>query len=389
MIEIKHKADCSGCHACYNACPKNSIEMKADEEGFLYPVVNKEGCIDCGLCEKACHIIDAFSRKEIKTEAYACINNNEEIRMQSSSGGIFTLIAEKIIDRGGVVFGAAFDEGFNVRHIGIQNKEDLALFRGSKYVQSTIGNSYKEAKKFLDDGRVVLFTGTPCQTDGLLKYLKKDYDNLYVQDIICHGAPSPKVWQKYLSFVKNKFPANFKEIYFRNKKFGWLKFSVLFKGEDGSEEIVPLTEDNYMKAFLRDLSLRPSCYACHSKSYDRNSDITLADFWGIQKLDPSMHDDKGTSLCLVHTEKGRKLFSEIEADIRFKKVDLEDALKNNSPYYQSVQKPFNRRAFFKKVNENSFDKVVEKYSKLSLLERCMRKAKRELRKRLGGNRNVK
>ena len=167
MIEIKHRADCCGCHACFNACPQNCIEMKADEEGFLYPVVDKEKCIDCGLCEKACHIISAFSKKEIKTEAYACINKNEEIRMQSSSGGIFTLIAEKIIDRGGVVFGAAFDEEFNVKHVYVDKKEDLALFRGSKYVQSTIGNSYKEAKKFLDEGREVflfksLFPDLPC-----------------------------------------------------------------------------------------------------------------------------------------------------------------------------------------------------------------------------------
>lgn len=382
MIEIKHKADCSGCHACFSVCPKNCIEMKTDEEGFLYPSVNKELCVDCGMCEKVCQSKSPL-KSENEPKAYACINKDEEIRMQSSSGGVFTLLAENIIERGGVVFGAAFDDDFSVKHCFVQEKEELSKFRGSKYVQSTIGNSYIKAKEFLDDGRYVLFTGTPCQTDGLLQFLKKDYENLYVQDIICHGVPSPMVWRKYLRHITSRLDIKVKEISFRNKNSGWQKYSVLFSSLDGGNCLIPSAEDNYIKAFLRDISLRPSCYGCHSKTIQRNSDITLADFWGVDKVEPTMYDDKGTSLVLVHSQKGREMFDEIKHGMIYKETDLAEALKYNPSAFKSVQKPATREKFLKKVDENNFDVVVRKYVKVSFLRRCIRKAKRIAKKVLG------
>ena len=202
MIKITRKEDCTGCHGCYNVCPKKCIDMKFDEEGFLYPSVDSDKCAECGLCEKVCPIIHTA---EVENEpiAVGCYNKDEKIRMESSSGGIFTLISELVIQTGGVVFGAEFDENYNIRHSYVDNMEDLHKFRGSKYVQSTIGSSYYDAKQFLEQGRQVLFSRTPCQIAGLKRYLQKDYDNLICQDMVCHGVPSTYVWEHYKNFIAN------------------------------------------------------------------------------------------------------------------------------------------------------------------------------------------
>ena len=220
MIKIENKTECMGCHACFNKCPKQAIEMVEDEKGFKYPKVNKEKCIECGLCEKVCPIIN--NRKILnEPKAYAIINKKDEIREKSSSGGIFTLLAEYVIKNGGVVFGAAFDENWNVKHYYVEDIQDINIFRGSKYMQSIIGNTYKQAEEFLKDDRIVLFTGTPCQIEGLKAYLGKEYDKLYTQDIICHGVPSPKVHNIYLEYLKKKFKANkIENISHRDKEVG-------------------------------------------------------------------------------------------------------------------------------------------------------------------------
>ena len=240
MIEIENKTKCSGCHACANACPKNCISMTSDEEGFWYPQVDKSKCIDCGLCEKICPIIHKWQPDNSRTTtAMAAINTNEEIRLKSSSGGLFTLIAENIIDQGGVVFGAAFTDDFkSVRHICVDNIADLDKLRGSKYVQSKIGDTYKQAKEYLDSGRKVLFTGTPCQLGGLYSYLRKPYENLFTQDIICHGVPSPMVWERYVDFREKKSASSTQRMFFRHKKYGWKTFAVLF---EFSNMVIPLT----------------------------------------------------------------------------------------------------------------------------------------------------
>ena len=272
MIELKHKKDCCGCHACVSVCAHRAITMQSDVEGFLYPVVDRDLCTNCGLCEQACPVINqASSRKPLKV--YAAKSNDEELRRQSSSGGIFTLLAEAVIHEGGVVFGARFDGQWNVVHSWTDTPDGLVAFRGSKYVQSVIGNTYNEAKEFLRQGRKVLFTGTPCQIAGLKKFLRKDYDNLLTVDIICHGVPSPLVWQNYIDEMRTK--GDIVDVSFRDKTYGWAQYafslSYVTPSVDASEflerhtALIPRSENVFMRGFLANLYLRPSCYACPSR----------------------------------------------------------------------------------------------------------------------------
>ena len=373
MIQITKKQNCSGCHACVAVCPKGCISMQRDKEGFLYPIADKSSCINCGLCEKACQSINPIKSKAIP-KAYAAYNKNEDVRMKSSSGGTFTLIAEYIINKGGAVFGAAFDEELNVHHVCVERKEDLYRLRGSKYLQSTIGETYKTAKQVLNQGRYVLFTGTPCQIDGLLHYLNKKYDKLYTQDIICHGVPSPMVWQKYLKYQgsvyggevdRKSLPA------FRRKDEGWKRYSVSYRFADDTEYRQTLDKDLFMNAFLSNICLRPSCYNCHSKSLNRNSDITLADFWGIENELPEMFDDKGTSLVLVNSDKGLRLFNDISENMKYREIEVNRAVKYNPSVRSSVKKPANRKRFMRKVNDRNFKEMVEKYKRLSVWDRVI------------------
>ena len=360
MINIIDKSKCSGCYSCATICPKKCIEMLPDEEGFLYPTVDKSKCIDCGLCEKACPVV--FKNKTNNTpNAYAVINKQEKIRIKSSSGGFFSLLAESILDKGGVVFGAAFDEHLNVIHKFIETKEQLLQLRGSKYVQSNIGNTYKEAQEFLDNDRWVLFTGTPCQIEGLLSFLKKDYKKLITQDIICHGVPSPKVWQEYLKFRKKSDGSTPKSISFRDKTTGWKTYSVRWTYDNNQNYFKRSNADPMMRAFLTNSCLRYSCYDCAFKTLERPSDFTIADYWGIEKIHPELDDDKGVSLVLVNSKKGKEIFSEISDEILFKETDLSLALKHNPSAIVSCKKPKHRKKFVKKINSKNFEKIVKKH----------------------------
>lgn len=382
MIRITEKSKCTGCSACSSICPKQCITITADNEGFLYPVVNAELCINCGLCEKVCPILNGkTSTNEREIKAYAAINNNEEIRLKSSSGGIFTLIAESVIDKGGVVFGAAFDNDFKVIHKYTETKEGLEDFRGSKYVQSVIGETYKQAKNFLESGRIVLFTGTPCQIGGLYSYLGKDYDNLITQDLICHGVPSPMVWRKYLEYRESVSRASARRMSFRRKNCGWKTFSVSFEFSNNTEYVAKLTDDPYMQAFLRNLCLRPSCYDCKFKTKHRQADITLADFWGAQNFLPEMDDDKGTSLIIINSDRGKDIFNKISNKTKFSEVNIEEAIKNNSSMIQSVVLPKKRENFIADIKAKPFNKVVDSYCKRKFINRLKGKLKSILLKK--------
>ena len=370
--KITRKEDCTGCYACNNICPKQCISMKTDSEGFWYPKVNYDECIECGLCVKVCPIL---SKKTIDNspKAYACYNLDEKIRRESSSGGIFTLVANEILKAGGVVFGVGFDEDFRVVHSYIDSIEDLEKYRVSKYVQSSIVDSYKRAKEFLVQKREVLFTGTPCQIAGLKSYLNKEYSNLLCIDNICHGVPSPKVWDKYTNFRKKEANSEITKVSFRNKSTGWTEYSMSFVFKNGIEYSEPSSNDLYMKAFLRNVSLRPSCYECKFKSTHRESDITLADFWGIQKVLPNMYDNKGTSLIFVNSKRGSEILERIKGKIRYEEVSIDESIKYNSPAIRSVYKNPNRDDFFSNLDKLEFDKLIEKYCYDSLKERIKRK----------------
>lgn len=365
-----NKKQCTGCSACVNRCPKNCIIMQRDKEGFLYPSINSELCIECGLCEKVCPVFHAKTKKVSHGVAYACLNTQESVREKSSSGGVFTALANYIIERGGAVFGAAFDDDFQVVHKSVEKIEDLDCLRGSKYVQSKISDTYQQAKKYLQENRLVLFTGTPCQIGGLYAYLERDYENLYTQDLICHGAPSPMVWDKYVAYrTSMENDAKPRKIAFRAKNEGWKRYSVSFVFDNDTEYRQTLDKDLYMQAFLKNLCLRPSCYQCAFKGLERESDITLADFWGIQNVMPEMDDDKGTSLVITQSEKGEKLFKEISKNLKFKQVDFESAIAYNSAMVKSAAKPKNREIFLRKVEMNNFANVTRKYGKLSFKQK--------------------
>lgn len=355
MINITDKHKCCGCTACISVCPKGCISMSEDKEGFLYPVVDSVKCIDCGLCEKVCPVLNTL-KNEAEPLVYAAINNDESIRMQSSSGGIFTLLAEYVIENGGVVFGACFDRDWNVVHDYTETKEGLARFRGSKYVQSNVGNSFSQVKAFLDSGREVLFSGTPCQVAGLKNYLRKPYPNLLTVDLVCHGVPSPEVWRKYLQetvckeygIKKNKSTVNLcdyiSDIKFRAKDKGWKKFSIKIFLRNGKVEMKPFYENPYMNVFLSNLSLRPSCYDCPTKLYNVQSDITLADFWGVNNINPSIDDDKGCGLLFLNNKEKIGLLYSLQCMLFNQSLD--NVSKYNPSILYSVNKPGNRKFFF-------------------------------------------
>ena len=379
MIEINQKSNCCGCQACYNKCPKNAIEMLEDEKGFKYPQVNKEKCINCGLCEKVCPIINN-KKIENTPKAYACINKDEEIRIQSTSGGIFTLLATAIINKGGVVFGASFNDEFGVYHTYSETIEDLAKFRSSKYLQSDIGLSYRKAKEFLDEGRYVLFTGTPCQIEGFKSFLGKEYEKLYLQDIICHGVPSPLIWKMYKEYRENKFNSKLSKMSFRSKKEeGWGRYHVDMEFENNDKYSINHNNDVYMKVFLKHLALRESCTDCKFKKNNRLSDVTLADFWGIKNVAADMNDEKGTSLVIVNSKKGQELMDEISDLMICKEVSLEKAISGN-PSFNTVSKAnANSDRFFEEVNSRNFDEVVNKYvPKENTLIKIIKKIKRKI-----------
>ena len=361
FLDVIDKDKCTGCMSCKNACPRNAIEIVEGKDGFLYPKINKEYCINCGICKKVCPVENRLSENKNEIEVYACQNKNEEIRLSSSSGGIFTLLAKKIIDQNGIVFGAAFDNNFEVEHTYTENEEELAKFRGSKYLQSKIGGNFKKVREFLENGRKVLFTGTPCQVEGLLAYLGKDYENLYTQDIICHGVPSPKVWRKYLECKSKIYKESPKEINFRRKDIaGWNAYHMNFTFSDKTEA-VHHNDDPYMKFFLQNFDLRKTCYACNFKREKRKSDITVADFWGIKNIRPEMNDEKGTSAILVNTPKGKILFESIKDDIILTKEDFESIRTYNSCAVKSTWYNEKREEFFEDLDKLSFEDLMKKY----------------------------
>lgn len=381
MIYIKEKYMCDGCHACYSVCPKDAINMEIDDEGFWYPKVDKSKCVDCNKCEKVCPILNKKEAKSLK-KAYACYNLDEDIRMKSSSGGTFTILAAEVIKDNGVVFGAKFDEDFNVEHDYVEDIEGLSKFRGSKYVQSNIGDSFRQTKKFLDDGKKVLFSGTPCQIGGLKSYLNKDYENLVTMDLICHGVPSPMIWQRYIKELGDG--KKLSAMTFRDKSKGWNTGILKYRFEDGSEIDENYSESVYIKGFIQNCFLRPSCYNCNFKTLDRVSDFTLGDFWGVESILPKLKDNKGISLVFVHSDKADRIMNDIKKKMYICEVEIEDSITWNSCAIKSVELLPNRSKFFRYVDEMSVKEAVDKSlyksklkrvseSQLNLIKRIKRK----------------
>lgn len=379
MINIEDKEKCCVCSSCANICPYNCISLISDKEGFLYPYVDKDKCIECGMCEKACPILykSNIVRENV---AYISFANENNIRTNSSSGGIFPVIAEFILDNKGIVFGAAFDLNFEVHHIGIYDKKDLSKLMGSKYVQSDMGTIYKEARDELLCGRKVLFSGTPCQIAGLKKFLKKEYENLFTIDLLCHGVPSPKLWEKYLRDQEELYGASIENISMRKKTLGWRLFSMNIQFDNGDIYSKNLKEDRFMRLFLNNICLRPSCYNCEFKDVNRNSDITLGDCWGIEKYMPYMDDDMGTSVIITHSKKGQEILRQISGRITIQEAILDKAVRPDSDSRKSVNRHVNISEFYKKLNDGESTIQLIELIKPSLYEMLVNKLKKLIKK---------
>lgn len=354
---------CTGCFACVSKCPKGCISMEENAEGFRYPRINTELCVKCNLCEKACPILSPIANEKTDRDikVYAVRNKDEEVRAKSSSGGAFSAIASYVLKKGGVVFGAAFDENFEIVHTYVESEEEMFRLRGSKYVQSKIGDAYKQAKDFLEQGRMVLFSGTACQTSGLLGYLGKDYDNLITQDLVCHGVPSPMVWRKYLKLRQQLAKSPIKSIFFRDKTYGWHNWHIAFDFEDGTQYKRSQFEDRMIVAFLRGKCSRECCYDCQFKQKCRLADFTLADLWGVEGMAAELDDDKGLSACFVNSPKAAAVFEEIKEGLIYKEVELDKAVNGNLAMIESEKLPDNRKDFLRDMGRKPFDMVSGKY----------------------------
>ena len=370
MIHIDNKQDCCGCGACAQRCPRACITMKPDEQGFLYPVVDASSCIQCGLCEKVCPVLHQVD-PERPMGTFAV--------MQSSSGGMFTLLAEKTIDEGGVVFGAQFDDKWNVVHDCAVTKDELAPMRGAKYVQSRTEYTFKIAESLLKKGRRVLYVGTPCQISGFRNYLRKEYDNLLLVDIVCHGVHSPVVWQAYLKSIISPCAAtDIRSISFRNKDFGWSKYSMKVVAHGNKVKFHERAISNtYLKGYVKDFFLRPSCFQCPAKQHTSGSDITLADFWGYKG---ELDDDKGTGLVFVNTSKGKAWFEAV--DVLREERTYDEAVKYNPSILRSVPEPKVYQYFWEEFAQSgvaAIDKAITK-SKPNLVMRVVGKIKGIIRR---------
>lgn len=374
MMEICKRQDCCGCGVCVEICPKKCITMKQDEEGFYYPSIDAHKCIECKLCQTVCPGNSGMKATEY-TDAYAVLNVSEEVRGNSSSGGAFYSLALKVLEVGGVVFGAAFTEGCEeVIHICIENVDELDKIMGSKYVQTTpTNNLYQSVRNELRNDKIVLFSGTPCQVVACKRFLKNEkISKLITVDLICHGVPSPGVWKKYLK----ETASNVSSVFFRDKTAGWRKFSLRIDTKDGTF-LQKENQNVYMKGFLNDLYSRTCCYNCKFKGLNRESDITLGDFWQVGNMFPDLDDDMGTSIVFIHSEKGNALLQSIIANsnIKFCKVKASAVADGNPMIHESIRLSKKRGMFFTNWREVSIEDNVMLCLRKNIYERIVGKIK--------------
>ena len=371
------KSSCNGCGVCALVCPMKCIKMVTDEEGFLYPEIDKEKCINCGKCKNYCGNFN--SKKDADERAYIAINKSSDELKMASSGGMFYLLAKYTIEKNGVVCGVTYNEDLEVVHEFADNLEDCKKFCGSKYVRSYLQDSYKKAKEYLENGRYVLFTGTACQLSGLKKYLSKDYDNLILCDILCHANPSPKVFKQYISNIEKNENKKVKDVLFRDKNTGWKNQVPTIVFEDGTIK----TENSYFNAFVREMINRPSCYSRQFATQRRITDFTIADLWGIEKVDATVDTTNGVSLLTVNSLKGRTIFNEINNQMNFKETDYNLVASYN--HYHNVLQHKNRDSFFKgiasgTINENNIISYMNRYTNGTIIKKGLRKIKRVVKK---------
>ena len=370
MIEIKNKVDCCGCNACGDVCAHGAITFKTDIEGFWYPEVDKAKCVDCGLCEKVCPNIHAQELKkndfEKPAKTIAAINKDTLVRWNSTSGGAFSALADAMYEQGGYVSGALYNEDFSVRNYVSNRPEDLEKLRSSKYLQSNAEGVYKEIRALLRKGEKVLACGTPCQMAGLRSFLMKDYDNLIIVDFICRGVNSPKVYRKYLDSLERKYEGKVVYVKAKNKELGWRNLTRKVVFDNGKTYYGVHMEDDFRRGYHTNVFCRPSCYDCKFKGFPRIADITIADYWGIEKVDPNLDNNVGTSMILLNSKKGVEYFEKVKDKLEWEETKFESILPGNIALRKSIEPAkIDREHFFEDLDKGTFEDVTQKYFPLS------------------------
>lgn len=376
MIEISNKKDCCGCSACANACPKHCVSMVEDNEGFLYPKVDQNICINCGLCEKVCPIKNPIE-EQVNPEQKAALFQHKDARTlaESTSGGFFTALSTWVLENGGVVFGAAYDENLVIHHRYIENVDDLKFFRNSKYAQSVIGNSFRQVKDFLNDGRWVCFSGTPCQQEGLHRFLRREYEKLVTVDVVCHACPSPLFFKKYLAYYETKSNQKITDVKFRDKAYGY-KYSVMsLSSNDNKFYKEGIDTDVMLRAFFNNLTPRPSCFACPSKKRYHVTDFTMWDCFDVEKFSSKLDNDKGVTRILLHTPKAFEIWNNIKCLGNSLEISADSAVVGVRELVHSVPENPKRNEFFADLNNLSTEEVFQKYFPITIRHRLEKQAR--------------
>lgn len=377
MIEILEKKNCCGCTACFNICPQKCISMQPDEEGFSYPVIDKNQCIDCGLCEKACPILNYNPIEGKEPTAYVVRTKNKKDLRRSTSGGFSTPLAQWFFNNGGSVWTASYDKDWNVIHKEFTSDGiEFAKTRGSKYVQSYLGDAYTKIQEGLENNRRICFIGTTCQVYGLKQFLKKDYQKLVTVDLVCHGTPSPKLWGKYIKYQMKKYGSKITEINFRHKTYGYHSGTMMLTFENGKKYTGSARVDYMLKSFFSEISSRPSCYACKFKDLNRVSDFTIYDCWHMGELLEKKDDDKGYTNLVVQSNKGSEILKEIATAYEIFPVDIEKAIALDGIMVRNSAIPHkDRKDFYIDLDEHGIDSHIQKYIKITNKDRILESIK--------------
>lgn len=363
MIQITDKKMCCGCSTCVAACPQNCIEMQADREGFIYPVVDSMRCVKCGICESVCPVLQVKKEIPFEQTAYIVQNKDATVLRESTAGGAFTAIAKYVLRRGGIVFGVALATDFSAQHIGVTQESELSRLRGSKYIQSEVkGDVYRQVKSFLEQGRFVCFSGTPCQIEGLKNYLGRDFEQLITVDVVCRAVPSPMIFQKYLEYQQDRFDETVTAVCFRDKHYGY-KYSTMniTTNRNQGKYHHGVESDPWLRAYFSDICDRPSCYECRFRKQFRVSDFTIWDCFHVRRFSKELDDDRGATRVLVHTEKGERIFDEIKENFRCIQSTPETLVSGAREMKSSVAIPARRTAFFDDAMQMNGSQLFHKY----------------------------
>ncbi len=356
------KEQCFGCKACSNICPTNAITFQHDDFGFSYPHVNKSLCINCGKCLSACNKIERHD-KTMPLKSFAATHKDRDILNKSSSGGVFSVLAEYVLQNNGAVCGCVYDENLLPKHICSESAEDVALMRKSKYAQSDIGTVYQDAKNRLKKGQQVLFTGTPCQIAALYSVLDKDYNNLITMDLVCHGTVSELMFKKFLEYLESKYKTNITDFDFRSKKYGWKRYTMEFSKQSGQRKNIGKYNEFYFNAFISGNITRPNCFSCPFASPMRISDITVGDFWGFEKASTRCDAERGISLCTLNSEKALGLLPMLESSLTLDEIDYRIAVDGNTCLHTPTKKGSKWEEYMHAFKNDDIQAMANSYAK--------------------------